>query len=221
MMRLRPTTPVMFLIFIATIVVPALQAEAKSKMQKQSFGKTEDGQQTDLYILTNKHGVEVAITNYGGTVVTLKVPDRNGKIEDVVLGYDKLDDYAAGKAYFGAIIGRYANRIAHAKFTLNSTAYTLPTNDGDNHLHGGFNKRVWTAKDVSGSAGEALELTYLSKDGEEGFRGNLSVKVVYTLTDKNELKIDYSATTDKDTVLNLTNHCYFKLAGQGNGDILE
>ena len=221
MMRLRPTTTVMFFIFIATIVVPALQAEAKSKMQKQSFGKTEDGQQTDLYILTNKHGMEVAITNYGGTVVTLKVPDRNGRIEDVVLGYDKLDDYAAGKAYFGATVGRYANRISHAKFTLDGATYTLPKNDGDNHLHGSFNKRVWTAKDVSSRGEQALELTYLSKDGEEGFPGNLSVEVVYTLTDQNELKIDYSATTDKDTVLNLTNHCYFNLAGQGNGDILQ
>jgi aldose 1-epimerase len=221
MMRRRVTIIVMLMFFIATIAVSGLQAEAESKMQKQSFGKTEDGQQVDVFILTNKHGMETAITNYGGTVVTLKVPDRNGKLEDVVLGYDKLDDYAAGKANFGAIIGRYANRIAHARFTLDGITYTLPKNDGDNHLHGNFNKRVWTAKDVSTSAGQALELTYLSKDGEEGFPGNLSVKVVYTLTDQNELKIDYSATTDKDTVLNLTNHCYFNLAGQGNGDILQ
>jgi aldose 1-epimerase len=219
MMSLRRT--VMLGFFMVTIVVSALHAEAKSKMQKQSFGKTEDGHETDLYLLTNKNGMAAAITNYGGTVVTLKVPDRDGKIEDVVLGYDKLDDYAAGKAYFGAIIGRYANRIAHAKFTLNSTPYTLPNNDGDNHLHGGFNKRVWTAKDVSSNSGPALELSYLSKDGEEGFPGNLSVTVVYTVTDHNELKIDYSATTDKDTVINLTNHCYFNLAGQGNGDILQ
>jgi aldose 1-epimerase len=220
MMRRNTTTAVIIGFFIATMVV-FLQAEANPKMQKQSFGKTEDGQQTDLYILTNKNGMEAAITNYGGTVVTLKVPDRDGKLDDVVLGYDKLDDYAAGKAYFGAIVGRYANRIAHAKFTLDGITYTLQKNDGDNHLHGGFNKRVWTPKDVSSSAGQALELTYLSKDGEEGFPGNLSVKVVYTLTDENELKIDYSATTDKDTVLNLTNHCYFNLAGQGNGDILQ
>ena len=220
-MRLRETTAATLVLSIAMIFVSCLQAEAKSKMQKQSFGKTEDGRQTELYILTNKHGMEVSITNYGGTVVTLKVPDRNGKREDVVLGYDKLDDYVAGKAYFGAIVGRYANRIAHAKFTLNGATYTLPKNDGDNHLHGGFNKRVWTAKYASSSAGQSLELTYLSKDGEEGFPGNLSVKVVYTLTDENELKIDYSATTDKDTVLNLTNHAYFNLAGQGNGDILQ
>jgi aldose 1-epimerase len=211
----------MLVLLVTTMAVSGVQAEANSKMQKQSFGKTDDGQQVDLYTLKNQHGMEAAITNYGGTVVTLKVPDRNGKLDDVVLGYDKLEDYAAGKAYFGAIIGRYANRIAHAQFTLNGTTYTLAKNDGDNHLHGGFNKRVWTAKDVSGSAGQALELTYLSKDGEEGFPGNLSVKVVYTVTDQNELKIDYSATTDKDTVLNLTNHCYFNLAGQGNGDILQ
>jgi aldose 1-epimerase len=218
---MRLTSIWLLVLLVTTMAVSGLQAEANSKMQKQSFGKTDDGQPVDLYILTNQHGMEAAITNYGGTVVTLKVPDRNGKVDDVVLGYDKLEDYAAGKAYFSAIIGRYANRIAHAQFTLNGTTYTLAKNDGDNHLHGGFNKRVWTAKDVSSSAGQALELTYLSKDGEEGFPGNLSVKVVYTLTDQNELKMDYNATTDKDTVLNLTNHCYFNLAGQGNGDILQ
>jgi aldose 1-epimerase len=221
MLRRREKIIGMLISSIATIFVFGLQAEAKSKMQKQSFGKTEDGQQVDLYILTNKNGMEAAITNYGGTVISLMVPDRNGKRDDVVLGYDTLDGYATGKAYIGATVGRYANRIAHATFSLDGITYTLARNDGDNHLHGGFNKRVWTAKDVSSSAGQALELTYLSKDGEEGFPGNLPVKVVYTLTDKNELKIDYSATTDKDTVLNLTNHAYFNLAGQGNGDILQ
>jgi aldose 1-epimerase len=220
-MKRRETIVVVLAVSIATIFVSGLQAEATSKMQKQSFGKTEDGQPVDLYILTNKNGMQAAITNYGGTVVSLKVADRNGKFEDVVLGYDNLDGYATGKAYIGATVGRYANRIAHATFTLDGITYTLAKNDGDNHLHGGFNKRVWTAKDVSSGAGQALELTYLSKDGEEGFPGNLPVKVVYTLTDQNELKIDYSATTDKDTVLNLTNHAYFNLAGQGNGDILQ
>jgi aldose 1-epimerase len=220
-MKRRETIIAMLVVSIAAIFVSGLQAEAKSKMQKQSFGKTEDGQPVDLYILTNKNGMEAAITNYGGTVVSLKVADRSGKFEDVVLGYDDLDGYATGKAYIGATVGRYANRIAHATFTLDSSTYTLAKNDGDNHLHGGFNKRVWTAKDVSSSAGQALELTYLSKDGEEGFPGNLPVKVVYTLTDQNELRIDYTATTDKDTVLNLTNHAYFNLAGQGNGDILQ
>jgi aldose 1-epimerase len=221
MVRMRVVTNVMLVVSIAMIFVSAVPAEAKLKMQKQSFGKTEDGQPVDLYILTNKNGMEAAITNYGGTVVSLKVPDRNGKFEDVVLGYDNLDGYATGKAYIGATVGRYANRIAHATFTLDGVTYTLAKNDGDNHLHGGFNKRVWTAKDISGSAGQALELTYLSKDGEEGFPGTLPVKVVYTLTDRNELRIDYTATTDKDTVLNLTNHAYFNLAGQGNGDILQ
>jgi len=221
MVKLRMAITLILGVSMATTFVSLLQAEANPKMQKQSFGKTEDGQQTYLYILTNKNGMEAAITNYGGSVVTLKVPDRTGKVDDVVLGYDKLEDYEAGKAYFGATVGRYANRIAHARFTLDGVTYTLPKNDGDNHLHGVFNKRVWNAKDVSGSDGQALELTYVSKDGEDGFPGNLSVKVVYTLTEQNELKIDYSATTDEDTVLNLTNHCYFNLSGQGNGDILQ
>jgi aldose 1-epimerase len=198
-------------------------AEAKKTMKKEPFGKTEDGQPVDLYTLSNKNGVEAAITNFGGIIVSLKVPDRGGKLDDVVLGYEQLDGYLTNKAFFGAIIGRYANRIAHGKFVLNGTTYNIPKNDGDNALHGGlkgFNKRLWTAKDVSGSHGQALELTYLSPDGEEGFPGNLSAKVVYTLTDQNELRIDYSATTDKETVINLTNHSYFNLAGQGTGDIL-
>jgi aldose 1-epimerase len=204
--------------------VGSLYAEAKSSMKKQSFGKTADGQPVDLYTLTNKNGMEATITNWGGIVVSLTAPDRNGKFDDVVLGYDQLDGYLTNKAFFGALIGRYGNRIAHGEFKLGGTTYNVPKNDGQNSLHGGntgFNKRLWTAKDVSGPHGQALELTYLSKDGEEGYPGNLNVKVVYTLTDTNELKIDYSATTDKETVLNLTNHSYFNLAGQGNGDILE
>jgi aldose 1-epimerase len=200
------------------------KAEAKSTMKKQSFGKTSDGRPVDLYTLTNQKGMEVAITNFGGIVVSLKVPDRTGKFDDVVLGYDSLDGYLTNKAFFGALIGRYGNRIAHGKFTLNGQTYTLPKNDGDNTLHGGpeaFNKKLWTAKDVSSSKGQALELTYISPDGEEGFPGNLNAKVVYTLNDQNELTIAYSATTDKDTVVNLTNHSYFNLAGQGTGDILR
>lgn len=198
-------------------------AEAKSKMTKQGFGKTADGKEVDVYVLANKNGVEATITNYGGIVISLKVPDRKGKFEDVVLGYDSLGGYETNKAYLGAIIGRYGNRIAHGKFTLDGVAYNLAHNDGDNSLHGGvqgFNKKVWEAKDVSTKAAAALELTYVSKDGEEGYPGNLSVKVVYILTDQNELKIDYTAATDKDTVTNLTNHSYFNLAGAGSGDIL-
>jgi aldose 1-epimerase len=194
-------------------------------MQKQPFGKTNDGRAVDLYTLTNQKGMEVAITNFGGIIVALKVPDRKGKIDDVVLGYDALDGYLLNKAFFGAIIGRYGNRIAHGKFTLDGKTYSLPKNDGDNTLHGGpeaFNKRLWSARDVSTSKGQALELTYRSPDLEEGFPGNLEAKVIYTLSkEQNELTIAYSATTDKDTVVNLTNHSYFNLAGQGNGDILN
>lgn len=192
---------------------------------KSAFGRTPEGESIDLYTLTNKNGVEAAITNYGGAVVSLKVPDRNGALEDIVLGYDSVDGYVSNKSYFGALIGRYGNRIGHAQFSLDGKTYTLAKNNGENSLHGGvkgFNKVVWTAKEVPAKDGQALELTYLSKDGEEGFPGNLQVRVVYTLTDSNELKIEYFATTDKKTVVNLTNHSYFNLmgVGQGMGDIL-
>lgn len=222
--KLRLLVTAFLLAGMITIGSWPAKAEAKSTMKKQSFGKTSDGRPVDLYTLTNQKGMEVAITNFGGIVVSLKVPDRTGKFDDVVLGYDSLDGYLTNKAFFGALIGRYGNRIAHGKFTLNGQTYTLPKNDGDNTLHGGpeaFNKKLWTANDVSSSKGQALELTYLSPDGEEGFPGNLNAKVVYTLNDQNELTIAYSATTDKDTVVNLTNHSYFNLAGQGTGDILR
>jgi len=169
MLQSRITITAMLLLSAIAITISSPTAEAKSKMQKQAFGKTPDGEPVDLYILGNKNGVEAAITNYGGTVVSLKVPDRQGKFDDVVLGYDKMEDYAAGKSYFGAIIGRYGNRIAHGKFSIGKSTYTLAKNNGENTLHGGnvgFNKRVWTAKDVSNAAGAALELTYLSKDGD-------------------------------------------------------
>jgi aldose 1-epimerase len=200
------------------------RAAANNRMHKELFGKTPDGGQADLYILRNKNGMEVAITNYGATIVRMRVPDRHGKIEDVVLGYDNLEGYVNDKAYFGATVGRYANRIAHGKFTLDGHVYTLPKNNGDNTLHGGtsgFNKRLWKAKDVSTPAAAALQMTYLSKDGDQGFPGNLSVDVRFTLGDDNSLKIEYAATSDKDTVVNLTNHSYFNLAGQGHGDILQ
>ncbi|MBV9572617.1 MAG: galactose mutarotase [Acidobacteriales bacterium] len=210
-------------LIMALLISP--QVEAKSKMEKKTFGVTRDGQQVDIYILKNKSGMEAAITNYGATLVSLKVPDRNGRLDDVVLGYDDLAGYETDKAYLGATVGRYANRIAHGTFTLAGTKFTLPKNNGENTLHGGiagFNKKVWKVKDVSSQESQALELTYLSKDGEEGFPGNLSVKVTYSLpVNRNELKIKYSATTDKETVVNLTNHSYFNLSGQGNGDILK
>jgi len=198
--------------------------KGKATLKKEDFGKTTDGQGVELYTLTNANGVEARIMTYGGIVVSLKTPDRKGKMDDIVLGFDTLDEYLKGHPFFGALTGRYANRIAKGRFTLNGVEYKLAVNNGENHLHGGikgFDKVVWKARQVPAKDGVALELTYLSKDGEEGYPGNLSIIVVYSLTDKNELKIDYSATTDKDTVINLTNHSYFNLAGQGSGDILN
>jgi aldose 1-epimerase len=213
-------------ILVATLSLLAivLVAQAQATITKQSFGKTEAGENVDLYTLRNTHGVEATITNFGGIVVSLKVPDRNGKFDDVVLGFKDLDSYLKPGPYFGALIGRYGNRIARGRFTLNGVEYKLAVNNGENHLHGGikgFDKVVWTGKEMKTKAGPAVVLTYLSKDGEEGYPGNLNVRVVYTLTNNNELKIDYSATTDKDTVTNLTHHSYFNLAGEGNGDILN
>jgi aldose 1-epimerase len=202
----------------------ANKVEANPMTKKQLFGKTADGTEVYLYTLTNKNGMEAGIMNFGGTLVSLKVPDRNSKLADIVLGYDTLAEYVSGGSYFGATVGRYGNRIAHAKFTLDGVEHILAKNDGDNSLHGGtvgFNKVAWTAKEIPTKDGSALQLNYLSKDGEEGYPGNLSVQVVYTLTDNNELQIDYSASTDKDTVLNLTHHSYFNLKGQGDGDILD
>jgi len=207
------------------LVISTQLGGASSKMQKQLFGKTSDGQEIELFTLSNSHGMQVSISTYGGVLASIKVPDRSGKIGDVVLGYDDVAGYEADKANFGATIGRYGNRIAKGKFTLDGRQYQLPINDGPNTLHGGikgFNKRVFTAKEVPSKLGQALELDYLCKDGEEGFPGNLSVQVIFTLlAESNELKIDYSATTDKDTVLNLTNHSYFALAGEGNEGMLD
>jgi aldose 1-epimerase len=195
----------------------------KAKVDKQSFGKTADGQTVDLYTLTNTGGASVSIMNYGGAVVSLKVPDRSGATGDVVFGFDTFEPYLQNPPYFGALVGRYGNRIGHGQFKLDGIVYKLPKNNGDNTLHGGirgFDKVVWAARDVSNGGVPAIELTYLSKDGEEGFPGNLNAIVTYTWTDAKELRIDYAATTDKDTVVNLTNHSYFNLAGQGEGDIL-
>ena len=193
-----------------------------SSITKAPFGQTEAGQPIELYTLKNAAGMEAGIINFGGILVSLKVPDRGGQVADVVLGFDKLADYEKKNPYFGAIVGRYGNRIAKGRFTLNGVEYKLAVNDGENSLHGGihgFNHAVWQAREVPGGD-PAVELTYLSKDLEEGYPGNLTEKVTYTLTPANELRIDYSASTDKDTVVNVTNHSYFNLAGQGQGDIL-
>src|SRR4026207_1130134 len=206
------------------LVSSALLAHAQATVTKESFGKTADGENIDLYTLKNTHGVEAKITNYGGIVVSLKVPDRNGKFDDVVLGFNDLDSYLKGHPYFGALIGRYGNRIAKGRFSLNGVEYKLAVNNGENSLHGGikgFDKVIWTGKEMKTKAGPAVVLNYLSKDGEEGYPGNLTVSVTYTLTNADDLRIDYSASTDKDTVTNLTHHSYFNLAGEGNGDILN
>jgi len=215
----------MYLAKVALVlaILPLFSVAAFS-IDKQSFGKTDDGKEVFLYTLKNAHGMEVVISTYGGDVMSIKVPDKNGKIADVVLAFDKVSDYEKPGPYFGALVGRYANRIAKGTFSLDGKEYHIPLNDGPNALHGGpkgFDKRVWDANESSDAAGQHLHLHYLSKDGEEGFPGNLNVDVTYTLTDKNELEIHYVATTDKDTVLNLSNHTYFNLKGQGQGNILD
>ena len=189
--------------------------KSKLSINKERFG-TVEGKEVNLYTLKNNKGMVVKITNYGGIIQTLTAPDRNGKYEDVVLGYDSLNQYVNNSPYFGAIIGRYGNRIAKGRFVLNGVEYKLATNNGPNSLHGGnkgFDKRVWKAKPFETDSTVGLELTYLSKDGEEGYPGNLKVKVVYTLDNHNALRMEYWATTDKPTPVNLTNHSYFNFTG--------
>lgn len=206
------------LIVAALCGIFVMMTQANPKVKKATFGKTNDGKSVKIFTLTNSKGTEAKIINYGGRIVSLKVADKNGKFEDVILGYDDLNGYLSDNFFFGGIIGRYANRIAKGKFSLNGKEYMLAKNNGENHLHGGvkrFDVLVWTAKSLANKTGAVLELTHFSKDGEEGYPGNLSVKVVYTLTENDELKMEYSATTDQDTVINLTNHAYFNLAGSG------
>lgn len=193
------------------------KTRSKSGLLLDAFEKNVDGKQTGLYILTNKNGCEVAVTNYGAKIVSLMVPDKNGTLTDVVTGHQTIDDYLTSEEpYFGAVCGRVANRIAKGKFTLDGKEYTLAINNGPNHLHGGikgFNAVVWDVKEITDNA---IELFYLSIDGEEGYPGNLSVTVTYVLTDDNALDIYYEAETDKPTILNLTNHSYFNLSGAGD-----
>jgi len=220
-MRLNLKPLFVFVLILSSFAL----AVAQPSITRKDFGKTGDGQSVDIYTLKNANGMEARITNYGGIVVSLTAPDRRGKFADVVLGYNDLDSYMKPPfPYFGAIIGRYGNRIAKGRFTLNGVEYKLAVNNGENHLHGGikgFDKVVWTASRRETAAGPALVLDYESKDGEEGYPGNLNARVVYTLTNNNELKIEYTESTDKDTVVNLTHHSYFNLRGEGNGDILE
>jgi aldose 1-epimerase len=202
----------------------AMLNAATPSINVKPFGKLADGQKVSLYTLTNKNGAVTTISNYGGTVTSLMMPDRNGKVADVVLGFSSLDKYVKDSPYFGALIGRYGNRIAKGEFSLDGKNYKLATNNIGNALHGGlkgFDKVIWEATPKVTAHGPSLKLTYTSKDGEEGYPGTLKVTATYTLTNKNELKLVYRATTDKDTVVNLTHHSYFNLAGQGNGTILD
>ena len=212
----------------ATPVDPNAGQETKEaaamSVNQESFGQTPEGREVDLYTLTNSNGLKARITNYGAILVSLEVPDRAGKLADITLGFDTLEGYLGEHPYFGAIVGRYANRIGKAKFTLNGVEYTLAANNGDNHLHGGlkgFDKVIWKLDDLKTEGRSAIvKLSYVSEDGEEGYPGNLACSVTYALTEDDELQISYEADTDKTTVLNLTNHTYFNLAGQGTGDIL-
>ena len=198
---------------------------AEHRLKISAFGKTADGRSVSRYFLSNSKGAEATLIDYGASLVSLKIPDRNGKSMDIVLGYDDIAGYEKDKSFFGATIGRYGNRIAGGQLTLNGTTFHLPKNDGPNSLHGGtpgFNKRLWTAVDRSHAGAEVVEFSYTSPDGEEGYPGTLMVKVTYTLpVDKNELKIDYAASCDKDTVVNLTNHSYFNLSGDMSQEILK
>ena len=193
-----------------------MKTESPFTISQSDFGTTKDGKSVTLFTFTNKNGMEVKIMNYGGIVTQLKVPDKNGVVEDVVLGFDNVTAYEDGSPYFGAIVGRYGNRIAKGKFTLNGTEYTLAQNNGENSLHGGlkgFDKVIWEAETFENEEGVGLKLKYLSKDMEEGFPGNLDVTVTYTIKTSNEIQIDYAATTDKPTIINLTQHSYFNLTG--------
>ena len=212
---------IIFIVIIPCIMNCTSKRGTAMFVEKESFGKTPDGKWIDLYTLTNANHARVKITNYGGIVVSVIVPDREGSMGDVVLGFDHLDGYVGEHPYFGTIVGRYANRIAEGRFSLDGKGYKLAQNNGENHLHGGirgFDKVAWKAEEIQREDAVGVALAYTSRDGEEGYPGNLSATVVYLLTQKNELRIDYEATTDKPTVVNLTNHSYFNL--RGSGDIL-
>lgn len=203
-------------------ILPMIHA-ADSSITAKPFGTTSDGKKVTQYTLANASGASVSIINYGGIVTSLRVPDRNGKVSDVVLGFKSLSDYEEKSPYFGCLVGRYGNRIANGEFTLDRSTHHLAKNNNGQSLHGGlkgFDKVLWDAVPSMTKQGPSLRLSYLSRDGEEGYPGNLSVTATYTLTDKNELKLVYRAKTDKPTVVNLTHHSYFNLAGQGSGDIL-
>ena len=199
-------------------------SEHQPTITHRAFGTTRTGEEVVEYTLTNPGGVATSILTWGGIIRTLTVPDRNGQVADIVLGFDSLEPYEERHPYFGTITGRFANRIAHGRFTLDGKTYTLATNNGPNHLHGGingFDRKVWKATSSSTPSAVHLTLSYVSPDGEEGYPGALSTSVTYTLTSDNELRISYEATTTKATPINLTNHTYFNLAGHETGHVLD
>lgn len=207
-----------------TAMADTTRVEKKAGVSSSPFGKLPDGTAVSLFTLKNENGMTMTVMNYGGIITSLTAPDKNGQFEDIVLGYDSLSGYLKSSPYFGALIGRYGNRIGTGKFTLDGKSYQLGQNNNGNHLHGGpngFDKRFWNIEEHPVANGAALKLTYTSKDMEEGYPGNLNTQVIYHLTDSNELKIFYEATTDKPTIINLTQHTYFNLSGNTKADILQ
>jgi aldose 1-epimerase len=223
MMSRRFSVVIAILAFAVSAILFAQSTPSKTEVQQKRFATVSGGRPVILYTLTNSHGVEITTMNYGGIIVSIRVPDRNGQVADVVLGHDTAEGYMPNPPYIGAIVGRYANRIANGTFKLDGKTYTLPKNDGPNTLHGGttktFDKVIWESQPLKDKNGVAF--TYLSADGDDGFPGNLKVTVTYVLTESNELVIDYSATTDRDTPINVSQHSYFNLKGEGDGDILD
>lgn len=229
-LRIFPAMPVCLLLILMTGQVQAqappqtTQESATMKIEKKPFGQTKEGVPVDLYTCTNAKGSVLKMTNFGATTVALKVPDRNGELANISLGFESLDGYLGDHPYFGATVGRYCNRIALGRFTLDGQQYTLATNNDANHLHGGnvgFNKVVWSAEPLMTDSAVGLRFTYQSPDGEEGYPGNLAVTAVYLLTNDDELLVEFTATTDKATPVNLTNHNYWNLAGAGSGTIRD
>ncbi len=215
--KLIPFTSLIFCLSCA-------EGTSSASVEKEEFGKTSNGETVNIYTIKNSNGMELKVSEFGATLASLKVPDRDGNFYDIVLGFDDLEGYIKDASYQGVIAGRYANRIAKGKFTLDGKEYTLATNDGENHLHGGtegFGKKVWKGEEIKEDDGVGVKLTYLSKDGEEGYPGNLENTVKYILNNNNELKIVLESKTDKATIVNLTNHAYFNLKGEGNGTILD
>jgi len=211
-------------VVLALLCGTAFCAGNKLKIEKKVFGQTPCGQNVNLYTLSNANGIKIGVMDYGASLISAVVPDNKGKFEDIAIGYDNFDSYVCNNGYFGGIVGRFGNRIANGRFKLDGTEYILNTNNNGQHLHGGikgFNAVMWSSESFENATGVGVKFTYLSKDGEEHYPGNLNVTAVYTLTNDNELKIDYTATTDKATPINLTQHGFWNLAGAGNGDILK